>query len=194
MFTVSQRGGGTTVTTQALASRLRRIPGYPRPGVTFIDITPVLQDGAAERGAIEALEREAAPLAFDLVVAPEARGFLFGAPLAVRRGVGFAPVRKAGKLPSATVSAPYALEYGEDRVEMHRDALRPGERVLVVDDLLATGGTVGAGIDLVEALGGRVAAALFLVELVELGGRAGRLKDYRVLSVVRTTETDAAAL
>jgi adenine phosphoribosyltransferase len=194
MFQVSQEGGGGALTTQTLAARLRRVAGYPRPGVTFIDITPVLRDGDAYRSAIEALEREVASLAFDLVVAPEARGFLFGAPLAVRRGVGFAPVRKAGKLPSDTVTSPYVLEYGEDRLELHRDAVRAGERVLVVDDLLATGGTVGAAIDLVEALGGQVVAALFLVELVELGGRQGRLQGYDVLSVVRTTEADPSAL
>ena len=189
MFTVSQGDlGGRPLTTRPLAARLRRIPGYPREGVTFVDITPILQDGEAYREAMEALDREVRDIAFDLVVAPEARGFLFGAPLALRRGAGFAPVRKAGKLPSETVAARYALEYGEDRVEMHRDAVRAGERVLVVDDLLATGGTVAAAIELVEALGGQVVGALFLVELEELGGRRGRLRDYAVRSVVRTTE------
>lgn len=188
MFTVSQEERQSPLTSEALARRLRRIPEYPRPGVTFIDITPILRDGAAYRAAIDAMEREAAGLAFDLVVAPEARGFLFGAPLAVRLGVGFVPVRKAGKLPADTVAAPYALEYGEDRVEMHADAVGAGDRVLVVDDLLATGGTVGAAIDLVEELGGEVAGALFLVELEEIGGRTGRLRGYEVRSVVRTTE------
>jgi adenine phosphoribosyltransferase len=180
------------LTTEALAQRLRRIPGHPRPGVTFIDITPVLQDGEAYRAAVDAMAALVAPVAFDLVVAPEARGFLVGAPLAVRRGAGFAPVRKAGKLPSATVATSYALEYGEDRVEMHADAVRRGQRVLVVDDLLATGGTVRAAIDLVEGLGGVVVATAFLIELEELGARAGRLKGYPVLSVVRTTEAEAA--
>lgn len=180
------------MTSQALAQRLRRIPEYPRQGVTFIDITPILGDGRAYRAAIDAMEREASRLSFDLIAAPEARGFLFGAPLAVRLGVGFVPVRKAGKLPGDTVAAPYALEYGEDRMEMHRDAVRPGDRVLVVDDLLATGGTVGAAIDLVQGLGGQVAGALFLVELEEIGGRTGRLKGYPVLSVVRTTEAGGA--
>lgn len=180
------------MTSEALAQGLRRIPEYPRPGVTFIDITPILRDRELYRNAIEAMAAEAAALRFDLIVAPEARGFLFGAPLALRLGVGFAPVRKGGKLPSDTVSARYALEYGEDRVEMHRDAVRPGERVLVVDDLLATGGTVGAAIDLVEDVGGAVAGALFLVELEEIGARTGRLKGYPVLSVVRTTEAGAA--
>lgn len=173
---------------EALAARLRRIPGHPRPGVTFVDIMPLVGDGEAFAAAIAALDAVVADLSFDLVVAPEARGFLVGAPLAVRRGVGFVPVRKAGKLPGQTVGAAYALEYGEDRVEMHRDAVAPGRRVLVVDDLLATGGTVGAAIDLVRALGGEVVAAAFLVELIELGARAGRLNGCEVRAVIRTTE------
>jgi adenine phosphoribosyltransferase len=177
------------LTIQALAERLWRVPGYPREGVTFLDLTPILRDAQAYRAAVEALGHEVEDLAFDLVVAPEARGFLFGAPLALARGVGFAPVRKAGKLPRETARARYALEYGEDELEIHRDAVRAGERVLVVDDLVATGGTVAAVIDLVEGLGGQVAAALCLVELVELGARSGRLRGHALRSVLRTTET-----
>lgn len=180
------------VTTETLERRLRRIPDHPRPGVTFIDITPILADGEAFQSAIDALDKAVADIVFDVVVAPEARGFLVGAPLAVRRGVGFVPVRKAGKLPHETIRANYQLEYGEDSVEMHADAIRPGERVLVVDDLLATGGTVRAAIDLVERMGGKVAAAAFLVELEELGARDGRLQAYPVRAVLRTTEAEAA--
>lgn len=180
------------MTTDALARRLRRIPDHPRPGVTFIDITPLLADGEAFAAAIDALVAAVADVEFDLVVAPEARGFLVGAPLALRRGTGFVPVRKAGKLPHATVRARYELEYGADSVEIHTDAIAPGQRVLVVDDLLATGGTVRAAIDLVERLGGTVAAAAFLVELEELGARNGRLHAYPVRSVLRTTEAEAA--
>jgi len=179
------------VTAETLERRLRRIPGHPRPGVTFIDITPLLADGAAYAAAIAALDQATADLVFDVVVAPEARGFLFGAPLAVRRGVGFVPVRKAGKLPYRTTRAGYRLEYGEDSVEMHADALRPGERALVVDDLLATGGTVGAAIELVEGAGATVVACAFLVELTELGARAGGLAGRDVRAVIRTTEEGA---
>lgn len=179
------------MTIDALGRRLRRIEDYPRPGVTFIDITPVLADGEAFAAAMDSLAEAVADVEFDLVVAPEARGFLVGAPLALRRGTGFVPVRKAGKLPHATIAARYQLEYGEDRVEIHADAIGRGRRVLVVDDLLATGGTVRAAIDLVERLGGQVAATAFLVELEELGARTGRLRDYPVRSVVRTTEAGA---
>lgn len=171
-----------------LAERLRRIPDHPRAGVTFIDILPIIGTGDAFREAIDQLAQAVEDLEADVVVAPEARGFLVGAPLALQRGIGFVPVRKAGKLPWEVERTTYQLEYGSDTVEIHRDAVQPGARVLVVDDLLATGGTVLAAIDLVERLGGVVTGAAFLVELEDLGARTGRLDGRTVRSVLRIRE------
>jgi adenine phosphoribosyltransferase len=150
---------------------LRTIPDFPRPGINFIDITPWVQDGRSFHAAIEELAAFAGPLGVELVAGPEARGFIVGAPLALALGVGFAPVRKPGRLPYDTIRADYQLEYGEASLEMHVDAVRPGQRVLVVDDLLATGGTVSATIGLIEREGGLVAGIGFLVELGFLFGR-----------------------
>jgi adenine phosphoribosyltransferase len=154
---------------------VRDIPDFPTPGILFKDITPLLLDAAALDAAISAL---AAPLAgerVDFVVAAEARGFILGAALARELGAGFVPARKPGKLPGETIAAEYALEYGIDALEVHADALAGGARVLVHDDLLATGGTAGALCDLVEELGGEIVGCSFLIELNALGGR-GRLQ------------------
>ncbi|MBX6394130.1 MAG: adenine phosphoribosyltransferase [Alicyclobacillaceae bacterium] len=165
-------------------SMIRVIPDFPQPGVSFKDITPLLKDGPAYRAAIDALVSLVRPLRPEVVVGPEARGFVIGAPLAYALGVGFVPVRKAGKLPAETISVEYQLEYGTDRLDIHRDALTKGQRVLVADDLLATGGTIRSTIRLVEQLGAIVAGCAFLVELTYLEGRA-KLAGYNVLSLVQ---------
>lgn len=169
--------------TMDLRERLRTIPDFPRAGIEFIDIMPLLGDSAAFRHAVSELARVASDWPHDVVVSPEARGFLIGAPLAVVLGKGFVAVRKPGKLPAATLRGEYALEYGQAALEIHRDAIRPGMRALVVDDLLATGGTVAATADLIRQLGGVVVGFAFLVELTKLAGRL-RLSE-PVHSVIR---------
>jgi adenine phosphoribosyltransferase len=171
------------VSTVDLKRFVRDIPDFPRPGIVFKDITPLLLDAAALDQAVSELAALARPLSVDLVVAAEARGFILGAALARELGVGFVPARKPGKLPSETVSAEYVLEYGIDALEMHADALAGGIRVLVHDDLLATGGTAAAVCKLVEELGAVVAGCAFLVELSFLGGRP-RLAPHQVLTVI----------
>jgi adenine phosphoribosyltransferase len=151
---------------------VRDIPDFPTPGIIFRDITPLLLNPDALDGAVSRLARYARPRGVDLVVAAEARGFMLGGALARALGAGFVPARKRGKLPSATVMAQYALEYGVDALEMHADALAGGARVLIHDDLLATGGTAAALAELVEQLGAEVVGCAFLVELTALGGRA----------------------
>lgn len=165
-----------------LAKFLRDVPDFPKPGILFKDITPLLASPAAMQAAIDQL----AKLSFgkvDKVAAIESRGFLFGAPLAMRLGVGFVPVRKPGKLPWKTNRIEYVLEYGTDAVEIHQDAVRKGERVLLVDDLLATGGTMGAACQLVESCGGVVAGCAFVVELGFLPGRS-RLGKHKVEALI----------
>ena len=154
-----------------LRALIREIPDFPKPGILFRDITPLLASGA---GLQEAVRRMAEPYrgAVDVVLGIESRGFILGAPIAVELGVGLAIVRKPGKLPASKLAASYALEYGTDSLEIHADAIGHGHRVLVVDDLLATGGTAAAAADLVRQLGGKVAAVSFLIELAALGGRA----------------------
>ena len=171
------------MSTVDLKALVRDIPDFPRPGIVFKDITPLLLDATALGQAVSELAALARPLSVDLVVAAEARGFILGAALARELGVGFVPARKPGKLPSETVSAEYVLEYGIDALEMHADALAGGIRVLVHDDLLATGGTAAAVCKLVEELGAVVAGCAFLVELSFLGGRA-RLAPHEVLTVI----------
>jgi len=166
-----------------LASRIRDVPDFPQKGILFKDITTLLKDGPAFREAIDALTRTVRDCNVEVVVGMESRGFIFAAPIAYNLGVGFAPVRKLGKLPADTISAEYALEYGTNTLELHVDAIADGQRVLVVDDLLATGGTVGATIDLVERLGGEVVGTAFLVELTFLDGRR-RLDGYRVTTLI----------
>jgi adenine phosphoribosyltransferase len=166
-----------------LASRIRDVPDFPQQGILFKDITTLLNDGPAFKAAIDLMTDRVKGWDVELVVGMESRGFIFAAPIAYNLGVGFAPVRKLGKLPAETISAEYALEYGTNTLEMHVDAIVEGQRVLVVDDLLATGGTVGATIDLVERLGGEVIGTAFLIELSFLPGRE-RLDGYRVTTLI----------
>jgi adenine phosphoribosyltransferase len=166
-----------------LREHIRDIPDFPKPGIQFKDITPLLLDPDALRTAIEALADWARPLAVDFVVAAEARGFILGAALAHELGAGFVPARKPGKLPHETISAEYILEYGVDALEMHADALADGARVLLHDDLLATGGTAAALAGLAEGAGATIAGCAFLVELGFLGGRE-RLKGYEVHALI----------
>ncbi len=166
-----------------LASHIRDVPDFPQKGILFKDITTLLKDGPAFKDAIDQITAQVRSWGVDLVVGMESRGFIFAAPIAYNLGVGFAPVRKLGKLPAETISAEYALEYGTNTLELHTDAVTEGQRVLIVDDLLATGGTVGATIDLVERLGGEVAGTAFLIELSFLNGRH-RLEGYRVTTIV----------
>ena len=155
------------------------IPDFPKPGILFRDVTGVLASGEGFRLAVDGFCRSLEGVDFDLVASMESRGFLFGAPVACRLGKGFVPVRKPGKLPRATIAEDYLLEYGTARLEVHRDDIRPGQRVVVIDDLLATGGTAAAAAKLVERLGASVVKMVFLIELVDLGGRA-RLAKYPV--------------
>jgi adenine phosphoribosyltransferase len=155
-----------------LRSLIREIPDFPTPGIGFKDITPLLADARALAEAVRLLAQEARPLGVDCVVAAEARGFLLGPALALALGAGFTLARKPGKLPYETVSAEYLLEYGSSRLELHTDAVRDGARVLVHDDLLATGGTARALCDLIEGLGGEIVGCGFLIELAFLNGRA----------------------
>ncbi|WP_067923276.1 adenine phosphoribosyltransferase [Alicyclobacillus shizuokensis] len=162
---------------------IREIPDFPQPGILFRDITPLLADGAGYRRAIETLAEFSRGVGADLIVGPEARGYVVGAPLAYALGVGFVPVRKRGKLPAQTVSVEYQLEYGTNVLEIHTDAVAPGQRVVVADDLLATGGTIGATIELVRKLGGQVVGAAFLIELTHLRGR-DKLSDITIRTLV----------
>ena len=166
---------------------LRHVPDFPKKGIDFIDITTVLQDALAFRTAIDKMADLVSVIDFDIVIGSESRGFIVGAPLAYATGRGFAPVRKEGKLPYKTIQTTYELEYGSDTLEMHIDAIKPGDRVLVVDDLLATGGTALANIRLAEQLGGIIVGAVFFIELEDLGGR-NRLAGYPVYSLIKTCE------
>ncbi|HTI14967.1 MAG TPA: adenine phosphoribosyltransferase [Dictyobacter sp.] len=163
---------------------VRDIPDFPQEGVLFKDITPLLQDPKAYKTALDRMAAHYAGAGIEAVVGVESRGFIFGSPLAYLLNCGFIPVRKFGKLPSQTLSVEYALEYGTNVVEVHQDAVRPGQRVLIVDDLLATGGTVSAAIELVEKLGGHIAGISFLVELGFLKGRE-KLSDYDVFALIQ---------
>jgi len=162
---------------------IRDIPDFPKPGIVFKDITPLLLDPRALDHAVEELAAYAQPLRVDLILAAEARGFILGGALARELGVGFVPARKPGKLPYETISAEYMLEYGPDELQLHVDALADGARVLIHDDLIATGGTTKAQIDLVEQLGGRVAGCAYVVELAFLHGRE-LLSGYDVHALV----------
>jgi adenine phosphoribosyltransferase len=156
----------------SLRSFVREIKDYPTDGVTFRDITPLLGDGTSFAASVNGLVDEFANLSIDRVVGVESRGFLFASAVAYRMGAGLVPVRKAGKLPWAVVREEYDLEYGTDKLEIHRDAIHPGERILIIDDVLATGGTAAATARLVETLGGVIGGLGFVIELDELGGRA----------------------
>ncbi len=166
---------------------IRVVPDFPKPGILFRDITPVLNDPAAFRTALDGMAGLVHGVPCDRLAALESRGFLFAAPLARQWGKGLVAMRKPGKLPADTVAESYALEYGTATLEVHRDAIAPGERVLIVDDLLATGGTAAAAAALVRRLGGTVSGHLFLVELEGLGGRE-RLAGDRVFSLVKFPE------
>lgn len=163
---------------------IRVIPDFPQPGISFKDITTLLQDGAAYRASIDALKELVKEKQIDLIAGPEARGFVVGAPLAYSLGVGFVPIRKSGKLPAETIEEDYALEYGKDKLAMHADAIKPGQRVLIADDLLATGGTISTSVNLVHKLGGEVVGAAFLIELEELNGR-DKLDGIDVFSLMK---------
>jgi adenine phosphoribosyltransferase len=167
-----------------LKAKIRHIPDFPKPGILFYDITTLLRDGEGFRQAIGALASPFAGKSIEAVVGMESRGFIFGAAVADRLGAGFVPVRKPGKLPSGTVKAAYDLEYGSDSLEMHSDAVEPGTRVLVVDDLLATGGTAQATVSLLRGCGAEIVGVSFLIELVDLGGRA-RLAGEQVSAVLQ---------
>jgi adenine phosphoribosyltransferase len=168
-----------------LASYIRDVPDFPKAGILFKDITTLLKDGPAFRAAIDRLVERCKPLGAEVVVGMESRGFIFGTPIAYLLGVGFVPVRKLGKLPAPSISVEYDLEYGTNVLEIHRDAIQPGQRVLVVDDLLATGGTVEGTIDLVEQLGGEIVGTAFLVELTFLNGRERLADHHNVISLIR---------
>lgn len=160
------------------------IPDFPTPGILFRDVTPLMQDKEAYRESIKVLTEFAKEKNVDVVVGPEARGFLFGCPVAIALDAGFVPVRKPGKLPRETVSVAYDLEYGSNEIFMHNDSIKKGQRVLIVDDLLATGGTVEAAVKLVEEMGGEVVGLAFLIELSALKGR-DKLKGYDVFSAIK---------
>lgn len=167
-----------------LDSKIRVVENFPKAGISFKDITTLLQDGPAYQAAVNSCVALLDGQEFDVIIGPEARGFIFAAPMAFATGKGFIPVRKPGKLPFDTLSYEYALEYGTDILEMHKDAVKPGDRVVIVDDLLATGGTVRAVADMVEKLGGTVVSAVFLMELRFLDGRS-KLGDIPVYSVIQ---------
>jgi adenine phosphoribosyltransferase len=166
-----------------LRAKIRDIKDFPTEGILYKDITTLLQDGPAWASVIDHLAASYRGAAVDVVVGVESRGFIFGGALAHQLGAGFVPVRKRGKLPSRTIEEEYELEYGRDVLAIHEDAIRPGQRVLAVDDLLATGGTMAATLRLVERLGGKVVGAAFLIELGFLAGRA-RLKGYTLESLI----------
>jgi adenine phosphoribosyltransferase len=166
-----------------LESHIRDIPDFPKPGIMFKDITPLLGDPAAFDASITQLAAPYRDGGVDAVVGIESRGFIFGAAVARELGVGFVPIRKPGKLPADTISVSYALEYGEDTVEIHRDAVKKGQRVLLLDDVLATGGTMAAACELVEKAGAEIAGIAFLVELSFLEGK-GKLDGYDIFSVL----------
>lgn len=165
-----------------LKEKIRNVPDFPEPGIVFRDITTLLKDGDAYREIIDEFVAIVQPLNVDVILVLDARGFLIGTPVAYVLGKGVIPIRKAGKLPAETYKVEYELEYGTDAFEMHKDAIQPGQRVAILDDLLATGGTARAACDLVEMAQGEVVAIGFVVELTELGGRE-KLKDYNVFSL-----------
>ncbi len=160
------------------------IPDYPIEGVLFRDITPLLQDGPAFKEACDQFIEYAKKIGAEVIVGPESRGFIFGCPVAHELSIGFVPARKPGKLPREVISYEYALEYGTNKLEIHKDAIKPGQKVLIIDDLLATGGTIAAASKLVEQLGGEVVGCAFLIELEELGGRE-HLGKYDVMSLLK---------
>ena len=181
---LSQSLGHPPYTPEQLATLIDDVPDFPKKGILFKDITTLLKDARAFKQAIDRLTDLVRQYEPRVVIGMESRGFIFAAPIAYLLDAGFVPVRKLGKLPGEVISTEYDLEYGTNTLELHSDAIAPGDRVLIVDDLLATGGTVSATIDLVERLHGRVVAVAFLVELTDLNGR-DRLGSYEVLSLIK---------
>ena len=166
-----------------LKEKIRVIENFPKEGISFKDITTLIGDGEGLKASIDAIVDYLKDKNIDLIVGPEARGFIFGVPVAYALGVGFVPVRKPGKLPAETISVTYDLEYGSDEIQIHKDAIKPGQRIAIVDDLLATGGTVEAVTKLVEQAGGIVASVDFVTELTDLRGR-DKFQGYDVMSLV----------
>ena len=167
-----------------LKQYIASIQDYPKEGILFRDITPLMQNGEAFKEACDAMLEFAKKVQAEVIVGPESRGFIFGCPVAKDLGIGFIPVRKPNKLPRETVSIEYELEYGSNTLQMHKDAIKEGQRVLIIDDLLATGGTVDGAIKMVESLGGNVVGCSFLIELLDLNVRE-LLKDYEVNSLIQ---------
>ena len=167
-----------------LKSIIRTIPNFPKDGIMFRDVTTVLQDKDALKFSIDSIQKELNDVEFNIIVAPESRGFIFGMPIAYNMNKSFVPIRKKGKLPYETVEESYDLEYGNSALEVHKDAIKPGDKVVIVDDLIATGGTLEAIIKLVEKLGGEVVKICTLIELPDLNARK-RLSDYNISSVVK---------
>jgi adenine phosphoribosyltransferase len=167
-----------------LEKSIRNIPDFPKKGILFRDVTTLIQNPEAFKKSVDLLAKKYKGKGFAKVVGVEARGFIFGAAVAHRIGAGFVPVRKKGKLPYKTISTTYELEYGTDTLEIHQDAIKPGEKVLIIDDLLATGGTVKAVTDLIKQLGGNIGAIAFVIELIDLKGK-DKLKEYPVFSLVK---------
>ena len=172
---------------EELKQKIRNVPDFPKPGIGFKDITTLIKDGEAFKKSIDAIAQNYNPADIDLIVGIEARGFLFAAALAYKWGKGVIPIRKPGKLPAETVREEYSLEYGTDAIEIHKDAIVKNQRILIIDDLLATGGTVAAACRLVEKLGGKVAGIAFLIELSFLKG-IEKLKNYPVISLIKFDE------
>lgn len=167
-----------------LKEHIAIVEGFPKEGISFKDITPLMDNGDAFKYAVDQIVEFAKEVGAEIIVGPEARGFIIGCPVAYALGIGFAPVRKPGKLPREVVSVEYALEYGTNALTMHKDAIVPGQKALIIDDLLATGGTVDATIKLVEKLGGEVVGCAFIIELTELKGRE-KIGDYPIKTLVR---------
>ncbi len=167
-----------------LKDYIAEVPNFPKKGILFRDITPLMLDGKAYQHASNEFTKFAREKKATMIVGPEARGFIFGCPVATNLGIGFAPVRKPGKLPRKSISVTYDLEYGSNELCMHEDAVKPGDRVIIIDDLLATGGTVDATVQLVEKLGGEVVGLAFLIELLELKGR-DRLVNRDILTLIQ---------
>ncbi len=166
-----------------LKDKIRSIENYPQEGVIFRDITTLLKDAEGMKQAIDEMQKKLEGVEFDIILGPESRGFIFGMPVAYNMGKGFVPVRKKGKLPAEVISKEYALEYGTAIIEMHKDAIQPGQKVVIVDDLLATGGTANAIVEMVEEIGAEVVALVFLIELDFLEGRKA-LPDRKIEAVI----------
>lgn len=166
-----------------LTKYIASVPDYPEKGVVFRDISPLMADGEVYRYATQQIVNYAKDKDVEMIVGPEARGFIVGCPVAYELGVGFAPARKKGKLPREVIEVEYGLEYGEDTLQLHKDSIKPGQRVLVVDDLLATGGTIAATIELIEGLGGIVVGTAFIIELVDLKGR-NKIEGYDIFTLL----------